>query len=114
VLLPASRHTVVVDPQLVREPLRHRGLLALFPQRHHHQLLLPRPANVHQAWPLEVAYKQRPALAGLSATRRTGASDARGDFLFGLQRAPHALSEALGGVVGDGYEQVQRTAARRP
>src|ERR1700744_962985 len=51
-------------PECVREPARHRGVLALLPERDHHELVALRPADVDELAVAEIPHEHRAALPG--------------------------------------------------
>jgi hypothetical protein len=91
---------MIVAAKRVGEPLWNRGVLAFFPQRHHHELAVLRTAEVHQVPTLEVGHEDRPAWVLPDAARRMRACDPRGDLGLRVERPAHALAKPLGRVVG--------------
>src|ERR1700679_2656299 len=78
-LFLASYDPVVVRAQRVGEPLGHRCVIALLPQRRHDQLVTVGSADVDQARTLQVTDEDRAAFTGLDSTGGVGARDARSD-----------------------------------
>ena len=103
---------VVVTAQGVGEPLGHGGVLALLPERDHDELGTPfRTAHVDDVAALQIADEDRSAGPGLDPAGGVRASDAGGDFGLLVERSADALAEALGGMIGHGYEH--RNGERR-
>ena len=91
---------MIVATQSVGEALWNFRLLALFPERHHHELAWLGTADVHDVPALEVPHQHRSAPIALEAPGRMSTRDTRGDLGLCVERAAHALAKPLGRVVG--------------
>ena len=96
---------MIVAAQGVGEALGHCGVIALFPQRHHDQLVIGRPADVNQVPALGVANEDRSTAVRLDAAIRMSPCHPGCDLGLSVERPTYALAKALGRMISNRHKQ---------
>lgn len=106
---------MIISSQRVGEALGHRGILALLPERDHHELIAVWAADVDQVAALQVTDQHRATRSRPDATGSVGPGDTRSNLDPPIQRPSHPLAEPRHRVIchrDEHWSTVQAAAYR--